>query len=157
MKKQPWKVYLRWILLAEAVGLLAGLLTRGGVRIYNESITKPALAPPPLVFPVVWTLLYALMGAGAARVSLTMPSRERTAGLRLFAAQLAANFLWPIFFFSFQAFGFSVFWLLFLWVLVAWMTLTFWETDRTAALAQIPYLLWLVFAEYLNLSVFLLN
>ena len=69
MNFKKWKPYLFWILLAEGVGLLAGLLTADATAIYANSVQKPPLAPPGIVFPIVWTVLYALMGIGAARVS----------------------------------------------------------------------------------------
>ncbi len=155
--KKHWKTYAFWILLAEAVGGLAAFLTREGTEVYNATAAKPPLSPPEWVFPVVWGILYALMGIGAARVALTEENRERSRGLNLFVVQLAANFLWSIVFFNFQAYGFAFTWLLLLFALVAWMTLTFAKTDRLAALLQIPYLIWLGFAAYLNAGVYLLN
>lgn len=157
MKKYPWKTYLLWILLAEAVGGLSGWLTREGTQIYNATITQPPLSPPAWVFPVVWGILYALMGIGAARVSLTAPSAARSRGLNLFVIQLAVNFCWSLIFFNLQAFGFAFFWLLLLWGLALWMILSFRKTDALAAKLQLPYLLWLTFAAYLNAGVWYLN
>ena len=117
----------------------------------------PPLSPPPWVFPVVWTLLFALMGIGAARIWMRQPSRGRTRALELFAVQLGFNFFWSIIFFNFQQFGLALLWLLILWALIVWMILAFRRVDRPAALLQIPYLLWVSFAAYLNLGVWLLN
>lgn len=137
--------------------MLAGLLTREGTKLYSTAILKPPLSPPALVFPIVWTALYALMGIGAARVYLTPASDIRTKGLRLFLIQLAFNFFWSFIFFRFFAFGLAFVWLAILWALL-WMTvLSFRKADRPAALLQIPYLLWVFFAGYLNLGVWLLN
>ena len=108
MNKHTWKIYGLWILLSEAVGALSGWLTRDGVKIYSQSIVQPPLSPPPLVFPIVWAILFALMGIGAARVFLGPASAARTRGLRLFFVQLGFNFLWSILFFCLQAFGFSL-------------------------------------------------
>ena len=155
--KRNWKPYLYWILLAEAVGLLSGWLTREGTQIYAETIVKPPLSPPGWVFPVVWTVLYALMGISAARVWLAAPSKSRNLGLNLFVAQLIVNFFWSPIFFNLQAFGLGFFWLLLLWGLVLWMILSFRKVDSPAAKLQIPYLLWLTFAAYLNLGVYYLN
>ena len=155
--KRNWKPYLWWILLAEAVGGLSGWLTRNGTKIYQQSIAQPPLSPPGWVFPVVWTILFALMGISAARVYLAPPSRERSQGLNLFIAQLVVNFFWSPIFFNLQAFGFSFFWLLMLWGLVLWMIFNFRNMDPLAAKLQIPYLLWLTFAAYLNLGVWFLN
>ena len=157
MFKQKWKRYAFWIMLSELVGLAAGLLTRKAVEIYSTTIAKPPLSPPALVFPIVWTILYALMGISAARISLLLPSRERSGGLRLFLLQLAVNFFWSILFFSLQAFGFAFLWLVLLWVLIVRMLLCFADLDRPAAWLQLPYLVWVFFAGYLNFGVWLLN
>ena len=157
MKQSTWKVYAYWILFTEAVGALSGLLTRDGTKLYAATILKPPLSPPAIVFPIVWTILYALMGIGAARIYLTPASGVRTRGLRLFLIQLAFNFFWSIIFFNFQAFGLAFIWLIILWALILMMTFTFGKADRLAALLQIPYLIWVFFAGYLNLGVWLLN
>jgi tryptophan-rich sensory protein len=155
--KRNWKVYVAWILIAEAVGALSGWLSRGGMEVYSETIIQPPLAPPMWLFPVVWTLLYALMGIGAARVWLAPDSPQRKQGLNLFVAQLVVNFFWSLIFFNLQAFGLAFFWLLLLWGLVAWMILTFYQVDKIAAWLQVPYLIWLTFAAYLSGAVWLIN
>ena len=157
MKQSTWKVYAYRIALAEAVGALSGLLTSEGTKLYATSILKPPLYPPAIVFPIVWIILYALMGIGAARVYLTSASGVRTRGLRLFLIQLAFNFFWSIIFFNFQAFGLAFIWLVLLWGLILMMTFTFGKSDRLSALLQIPYLIWVFFAGYLNFGVWLLN
>lgn len=157
MKKQNWKSYAFWIGLTELVGLIAGLLTRRGTEIYKVSMSKPPLSPPAIVFPIVWTLLYALMGWSAARIFLQPPSGDRSRALRVYLIQLGFNFFWSIIFFSFQAFGFAFIWLAALFGLIVWMILSFRELDGLAALLQLPYLLWVGFAGYLNLGVWLLN
>ena len=155
--KRNWKPYLFWILLSEAVGGLSGWLTREGTKIYQQTISQPPLSPPGWVFPVVWTILFALMGISAARIYLAPPSKERSQGLNLFIAQLVVNFFWSPIFFNLQAFAFAFFWLLILWGLVLWMIFTFRKVDPLAAKLQIPYLIWLTFAAYLNLGVWYLN
>ena len=155
--KRNWKPYLFWILLAEAVGFLSGWLTKDATAVYGQTIVKPPLSPPGWLFPIVWTLLYALMGIGAARVYQAPPSKMRSLGLNLFVLQLVVNFFWSPIFFNLQAFGFAFFWLLLLWGLVLWMILVFRMVDPLAAKLQIPYLLWLTFAAYLNLGVWYLN
>lgn len=157
MKHHTWKIYAAWILLAEAVGGLSGWLTRDGAKAYSESIIQPPLSPPALVFPIVWGILFALMGIGAARIYLASPSRERTNSLRIFLLQLAFNFFWSILFFNLQAFGAALVWLLILWGLILWMIVTFRKVDPLAAWMQIPYLLWVTFAAYLNYGVWMLN
>ena len=155
--KRNWKPYLFWILLSEAVGALSGWLTREGTDVYAQTIVQPPLSPPGWVFPIVWTILYALMGIGAARIYLAPPSQERSRGLNLFITQLVVNFFWSPIFFNAQAYGFAFVWLLLLWSLVLWMILTFRKVDSLAAKLQIPYLVWLTFAAYLNFGVWLLN
>ena len=115
MNRTKIKAYFLWILLAEAVGGLAGWLTREDVKIYTDSIAQPPLSPPALVFPVAWTILYALMGIGAARLALASDSPQRSRALAVFGLQLGMNFLWSILFFKFQLFGFSLLWLIALW------------------------------------------
>ncbi len=157
MNKKPWKAYVFWILLAEAVGALSGWLTREGTELYTATVTQPPLSPPPIVFPIVWGVLFALMGISAARVYLYPPSAHRTRGLRLFAVQLTFNFFWSIIFFNLQRFGPAFFWLLALWLLILWMILTFRAVDKWAARLQLPYLLWVTFAAWLNFGVWMLN
>ena len=157
MKKQKWIVYVLGIVFTELVGLLAGWLTRDGTELYSNTILKPPLSPPAIVFPVVWTILYALMGIGAARVYLTPASEARSNSLFLFIVQLAFNFFWSIIFFNFQSFGIAFVWLVLLWGLILWMTLSFRKIDPLAAWLQVPYLIWVFFAGYLNLMVWLLN
>ena len=157
MKKHNWKTYAFWILITEAVGALSGWLTKKGTQIFNESIIQPPLSPPSIVFPIVWGILYALMGISAARIYMSPQSQARSKGLNLYIIQLAVNFLWSIIFFNMQAFGFAFIWLLLLWALLLWMILMFRNVDSLAAKLQIPYLLWLTFAAYLNLGVWYLN
>ena len=155
--KQNWKIYGVWILIAEAVGLLSAWLSRSGMEAYSETVVQPPLAPPMWLFPVAWTILYALMGVGAARVWLAPESAQRRRGLNLFVAQLVVNFFWSLIFFNLQSFGFAFVWLLLLLALVLWMTAVFSQTDRLAAWLQVPYLLWLAFAGYLSFAVWVLN
>lgn len=143
--------------MAEAVGALSGWLTREGMQLYAQTIVKPPLSPPGWVFPVVWTILYALMGIGAAKIYQAPPSGNRSLGLNLFVVQLVVNFFWSPLFFNLRAYGFAFVWLLLLWGLVLWMSLVFRKVDPTAAKLQIPYLLWLTFAAYLNLGIRYLN
>ena len=157
MKTINWKPYAFWILLAEAAGALSGWLSREGSRTFSETATQPPLSPPAILFPIVWTILYFLMGISAARISQSPPSPDRSRGLNLFIVQLVVNFFWSLIFFNAQAYGFAFFGLLLLWILVLLMILSFRKTDPLAAWLQIPYLLWLTFAAYLNAGVWYLN
>lgn len=157
MKKAIWKTYAFWIVLTETVGALSGWLTRKGVKAYSAAVEQPPLSPPSIVFPVVWGILFALMGIGAARIYLAPASRARSRSLWLFFVQLAFNFFWSILFFNFQAFGYALLWLTTLWFLILLMILSFQKVDRPAVWLQIPYLLWSAFAVYLNFGVWMLN
>lgn len=157
MNKPTGKQYALFIGLSEAVGLLSGQISREGTALYGQRVLKPPQTPPGWVFPVVWTVLYALMGIGGARVWSGPKTQARSRGLNLFVAQLIINFFWSPIFFNARAYGLAFFWLLLLWVLVSWMILTFRNVDPPAAKLQIPYLLWLTFAAYLNFGVWYLN
>ena len=157
MGKNRWRTYLFWILLAEMAGALSGWLTREGTAAYERDIVQPPLSPSALVFPIVWAVLYALMGVGAARIYLSPASSRRSRGLMLFLVQLVFNFFWSVIFFNSRQFGFALIWLAALWALILGMILLFRQVDRPAALLQIPYLLWVSFALYLNFGVWRLN
>jgi len=150
------KPYVISVLLALGVGGLSALITRNSMDIY-EDIVKPALAPPGFIFPVVWTILYTLMGISAAKVYVESNGKIQGTGLVLYIAQLIFNFAWPIAFFTFRAFLFSFVWLIALWILVLFMIIRFYKVSKWAALLQIPYLLWLTFALYLNYMIYILN
>ena len=145
MKEKNRKPYVWAILLTEAMGALSGWLSKGGMRLYSETISQPPLSPPSWLFPIVWGILYALMGISAARIYLSPPSPERSRGLNLYVLQLIVNFFWSLIFFNAQAFLFAFFWLMFLWLLVLGMIFLFYRTDPLAGKLQIPYLLWLSF------------
>ena len=157
MNKNVWKNILVWVIISEAVGLLAGLLIRNATEIYGQLAIKPPLSPPAWLFPVVWTILYALMGVGAGIVSGKPQSTDTDRAINLMVAQLVVNFFWPLLFFNAQAYGFALLWLILLLVLVIWMTLEFRKVSPLAALLQIPYIIWLLFATYLNAAVWYLN
>lgn len=152
------KTYAVFILIALLTGALSALLTRGSMNIYTE-INKPPLAPPGYLFPIVWGVLYVLMGISSAMVyikSKELPSGQKT-GLGVYFLQLAVNFLWSIIFFSLRAFLFSFIWIILLWILIIIMIIRFYKVSPVAAVLQIPYLLWVTFAAYLNLAIYLIN
>ena len=157
MKWSKWKPYIIWIAIVELVGALSGFISRNGMQIYKVAITKPPLSPPGWLFPVVWVILYALMGISAYRIYSAPESPERSRGLNLFVIQLIVNFFWSPIFFNAMAFGFAAIWLVVLWILVLWMILEFRKVDPVAAWLQIPYLIWLTFDAYLHFAVWLLN
>lgn len=150
------RTYELFVAFTVLVGIVAGLFTSMGMETYNQAV-KPTLTPPAIVFSIVWTVLYVLMGISAARIWLSSPTKERNHGLIIFGAQLFFNFFWSLIFFNLEAYGFAFFWILILWALIIGMIYIFNKTDRLAAILQIPYLLWVTFATYLNLMVWLLN
>lgn len=139
------------------VGTLAGLLTRNSMEVFSL-VEKPPLAPPAWLFPVVWTLLYVLMGISSYLILTSNAEFEEIAqAMRIYVYQLVVNFLWPTFFFNFRWYLFSFFWLVLLWVLVFVMIRRFYTISKIAAFLNIPYLIWLTFAGYLNFSIWWLN
>lgn len=156
LNKNKIKPYAVSILLTLAVGGLSGFLTSLGMDSF-DALTKPPLTPPSFLFPIVWTVLFILMGVGAARIFMIEPTAARNRALILYVVQLAVNFLWSIIFFNLQAYGFAFFWLILLWVLILSMIYLFCKVDKPAALLQIPYAIWVTFAGYLNLMIWLLN
>lgn len=151
------KKYFFWVIFVEAVGGLAGFLTRDDTKIYAASVIKPPYSPPAIVFPILWTILYALMGISAARIYAAPESPDRTKGLWLFLIQLVINFAWCFVFFTFQAFLLGAILVAVMIGLVAVMALYFRRVDTLSAYLQIPYIIWLMIAEYLSLGVYYLN
>ena len=147
------KTYAFFIVISLAVGGLAAFLTRGNMNVFDE-IVKPPLTPPAIAFPIVWSILYTLMGIGAARVYLINPQSE---SLTVFGINLVVNFFWSIIFFNMRAFGFAFLWLVLLFVIVVMMTVKFYRVDKIAGYLQIPYCIWLALAGYLNLFIYLVN
>lgn len=148
--------YFGFSAIALAVGGLSALLTRGEMEAFS-ALRQPPLSPPGWVFPVVWTILYLLMGVGMGLVWRMSEGDERRRAVTLWSAQLLVNFVWPLLFFVWKIRLFAFFWLVLLLVLVGKMVSEFEKHSPLAAKLQIPYLLWLIFAGYLNLGVYFLN
>lgn len=149
------KRILCWV-IPLAVGGLATLLS-GGMDSYRV-INQPPLSPPGWLFPIVWTILYVLMGEASFRVltSGADPKQVKKA-LTAYAVQLGINFLWPLVFFGGQMYLAAFFVLIGLWIAIFVTLRRFAAIDETAGDLIIPYILWVTFAGYLNLGVFLLN
>ncbi len=137
------------------VGGLAGLLTMNSMGFY-ETINQPPLAPPGFLFPIVWGVLYTLMGISSYLIWKEHTAESRMA-LYIYAVQLVLNFVWPLIFFNGRMFLLAFVWLLILLATVIVMTIRFYNINKLAGLLQIPYILWLIFASYLNFAIFLLN
>ena len=155
--KRTWKTYAFWILLSVGIGALSGFLSREGAGMFSETVNQPPLSPPAWLFPVVWSILYVLMGISGARISLAPDSPQKKQGLNLYIIQLVLNFFWSLIFFNLQAYGLAFLWLAALWITVFLMILAFSKVDPAAAWLQIPYLVWLTFAGYLSFAVWQLN
>lgn len=135
-------------------GILVGFLTSG--REVYETLVKPPLSPPAILFPIVWSILYTLMAVSASLI-LSSKSPKTDSAMKIYYIQLIVNFIWPILFFNFGFLTLSFVWILLLIALVALMIYKFYGINKTAAFLQIPYLLWLLFAAYLNLGFVILN
>ena len=146
--------YAASVAIALAVGGLSAIVNAG--KFEMDGLIQPALSPPVWLFPIVWAALFILMGVSAARVFLRGGESAGDA-LFIYATQLVVNFLWTVFYFSFGALLLSFFWLLFLIALVALMIVRFERVCPGAGKLNIPYAVWLVFAAYLNLAMYLLN
>ncbi|MBR3780954.1 MAG: tryptophan-rich sensory protein [Clostridia bacterium] len=157
MKKEI-KTYAISIVAALAVGGLSALFTAGNMDIYSR-IVKPPLAPPSVLFPIVWTILYILMGVGAAMVYLQKDKNPQIArnALVTYGISLFFNFFWSIIFFNMQAYLFAFVWIILLWISILATIIQYRKINPLAAVLQIPYLLWVTFAAYLNLAIFILN
>ncbi len=150
---------IKGILISCAISVGTGGLSGFLSMISNNTfdvIQKPPLTPPTFVFPIVWLILYLLMGLSAYLIYKTDSPIKKKA-LTIYVVSLALNFVWPFLFFVFQAFLLSFIWLIVLWATVLYMILEFFKINTAAALLQIPYLLWLSFAAYLNFAIYLLN
>lgn len=155
MKRYGWLIFSA---IALAVGALAGWLSREGIKTAYPLWEKPALTPPALVFPIVWTVLYVLMGIGMARVwQASVTDGEKRRALGIWALQLLVNGSWSILFFRMEQLFAALICLVVLWLLIAGMIAVFRHRDVLAARLQVPYLVWVSFAGYLNYAIWMLN
>ncbi len=151
-----WKKLLICIAIPLAVGGLSALFTAGNMKLFEE-INKPPLSPPGWLFPVVWTILYVLMGIALYLVVMTKTRENKTPAIISFGVQLFFNFFWSIIFFNAQAYLFAFIWLILLWVAIVVNIYLFNKINSTSAKLLIPYLVWVTFAGYLNLGIYILN
>ena len=149
------KTLLWSLILTFAIALAGGVVTYIGMPGFKEA-AQPALSPPAFLFPIVWTLLFAIMAFGAA-VVYDSENRNSPKALFVYALQLAMNFWWCVLFFGFRLYLFAFIWLVLLWAAVLVMIILFTRINKLAGLLQILYLLWLTFAAYLNFGVWMLN
>lgn len=151
------KPYVISVALALGVGGLSALLTAGNMDLYSE-IVQPPLAPPPWLFPVVWTVLFILMGISSAMIFTSdATKRDVNNALTVYGINLFLNFFWSIIFFNMRAYLFAFIWLIALWITILVMIIKFIKIKPLAGYIQIPYLIWVTFAGYLNLAIYILN
>ena len=140
-----------------AVGGLSAWLTMDSMKTF-EQLNQPPLSPPGWLFPVVWTLLFVLMGIASYLVAASEAAQEqKRRALIVYGVQLAFNFLWSIVFFNLRWFLFAFIWLVVLWILILLTAAAFYRIRKVSAYLLIPYLAWVAFAGYLNFGVYLLN
>lgn len=156
--KSSIKTYGIAIAIPLAVGILSSMLTMDNMRIYGE-VETPPLAPPSILFPIVWTVLYVLMGISSGIVWQNRAKDPKSAeeGLSYYAVSLVFNFTWSIIFFNFRQFFVAFVWLLILLYLIIRTILAYRKVSPVAAYLQIPYALWVAFAGYLNIGIWYLN
>lgn len=157
LKNIQWKPLLISLGISVGVEILSGILTKNSMDTYSQ-IYKPPLAPPGWVFPVVWTILFVLMGISAYLVFVEAtksgtPSEDVRGAFRFYGVQLLVNMGWSVIFFGFNAYLLAFAWILLLWYLVFITAWKFYRISPLAGKLMIPYLLWLTFAAYLNLAI----
>ena len=155
--KIKWKSLIVSVLIPLLTGGLAALITGESFSSF-ENVQKPPLTPPAWLFPVVWSILYVLMGIASYLVLLAEDTGDEKINAFIFyALQLVFNFFWPILFFGFAAYFISFVWIILLLALVLITAVKFYKLSKPAGLLLLPYILWVSFATYLNYTVFILN
>lgn len=152
--KINWKRLITIIVITFVVGSFFSLFTMNNMDTFNE-LEKPVNVPA-ILFPIVWSVLYTLMGV-SCYVIYQSDDKSRKNALLWYIIQLVINSLWSLIFFGFEAYLFSFVWIILLLISVIIMIINFYKVDKRAAYLQIPYLLWIIFASYLNLGIYLLN
>ncbi len=151
------KRFLISIAIPLVVGGLSALITAGSMDIYSD-IVIPPLSPPSWLFPVVWTILYTLMGISLYLVwSSDADTNQKRIAFTIFGIQLFLNFIWSPIFFNMQQYLLAFIVLVLLWLFTLGMIIIFYNISKPAGILQIPYLIWLTFAGYLNFAIYLLN
>lgn len=155
--KINYKNFLISIFIPIGVGGLSALITRKNMDLYSK-ISVPILSPPDWIFPIVWTILYLLMGISLYIVVDSKVAKfKKNQAIIVFAIQLLLNFIWSPLFFYYKQFLWCFIILVVMFALVFVMTILFYNISKTAGIIQIPYLMWIVFAGYLNFSIYLIN
>lgn len=155
--KNKAKTLIGCLALPLAVGGLSSLITKDSMIMFDY-VSKPPLSPPDWLFPVVWTILYILMGLASYFVYTSRkPKKDVNSALLFYGLQLFFNFFWSIFFFNLEKYLFAFIWLIAMWALIIVTTVKFFNIDKRAGYLMLPYIAWTTFAAYLNLGVYILN
>ncbi|MFD3156285.1 TspO/MBR family protein [Haloimpatiens sp. FM7330] len=155
--KRDIGTFLISIIITEGTGYLSSVLTRGSQNIYN-TLKRPWFSPPPWVFPIVWIVLFFLMGLALYRIVMLQKQGEDVKKpITLFTIQLVLNFLWPILFFRLRLIGLAFFELIILIIFILLTTVSFYKKDKIAGYLFIPYLLWSMYGAVLNYFIWSLN
>lgn len=155
-KKINWFLLFLIVLITQIVGVLGSLVSGDVSQIYSD-LTLPPLSPPGWLFGSVWFVLYLLMGIAAYIIYISPKSPQRNSSIYIYWIQLFINFLWPIVFFRFNAYWIAAGVIILLDLFVIINTIMFFKVNKTAGFLFIPYLIWILFATYLNISIALLN
>lgn len=142
------------ILIPIAIGFLSALIS-GNMSAYSD-LNKPPLSPPAFIFPIVWTVLYILMGISSYFIYIS-ENKNKNKALKIYAIQLFFNFFWSIIFFGLSQYLLAFLWLIALIFIIIMMIYQFYQIKPLLAYLQIPYLLWCIFAAYLNLMIYIMN
>lgn len=149
-----------YLIATVSVGMLSGFLIRDAQSTYM-ALNQPPLSPPPIVFPIVWAVLYVLMAVAAFRTHRALKQSGDQSWVRylvfLYTLQLAMNAIWPQIFFHSDKYLFAFVWLLILLVVLIALQALYYRVDKIACWLMLPYVLWTVFAGYLTMGVYLLN
>lgn len=154
--KIQWKKLIACVAIPLVVGGISALLTYKSMQSF-EALNKPPLSPPGWLFPVVWSILFVLMGIASYLVLVSKDTSSTRTALIFYGVQLFFNFLWSIIFFNFRLYLFAFVWLVALWLLIFTTTWKFYKISKKAAYLMLPYILWVTFAGYLNFGIYLLN
>ena len=147
-----YKIYIKSILVPVILGTLVGFITAKSMD--YSTLVKPVLAPPGILFPIVWSILYILMGVSYGILKTNKISLESK---KIYYLQLGVNLLWSIIFFVFKLRFIAFLWIILLDILVILLFKYFYKDNKIAGYLQIPYVVWVLFATYLNLAIYLLN
>ena len=158
-KTKPYILpYAVGIAIPMTVGIISAALTKDSMKVY-EDLNSPPLSPPSFIFPIVWSILFVLMGISSAMIYIDREKNPESAkkGLIWYAVSLILNFSWSIIFFNMQAAFFALLVLIVLLYSIIRTILEYRKVTPIAAYLQIPYALWVAFAGYLNAGIWLLN